>query len=44
MKTIKFGRGTISENGPAYFIAEIGHNHQGNLNTAMEMITVAASC
>ncbi len=44
MKTITFGRSKISSKGPCYVIAEIGHNHQGNLETAMKMIQVAASC
>lgn len=44
MKTIHFGRSTISTNGPCYVIAEIGHNHQGNLETAKKMIQVAAAC
>ncbi len=44
MKTFNFGRSTISEKGPCYLIAEIGHNHQGNLDTALKMIRVAASC
>lgn len=42
MKTLKFGKSTISENGPCYFIAEIGHNHQGNLKVALDMIRIAA--
>lgn len=44
MKEIRFGKSVISENGPCYVIAEIGHNHQGNLETALEMIRVAATC
>lgn len=44
MLTLKFGKSHISEDRSPYFIAEIGHNHQGNLETALEMITVAASC
>ncbi len=44
MKTISFGRSRISTKGPCYVIAEIGHNHQGNLETALRMIQVAASC
>jgi sialic acid synthase len=41
MKTISFGRSTISQEGPCYVIAEIGHNHQGDIDTAMEMVKVA---
>ncbi|MGE5340703.1 MAG: N-acetylneuraminate synthase family protein [Candidatus Omnitrophota bacterium] len=44
MKKITFGKSSISQNGPCYFIAEIGHNHQGNLQTALKMIEVAAEC
>lgn len=43
MNSLKFGRSVISSKGPAYVIAEIGHNHQGNLKTAMEMIRIAAT-
>jgi sialic acid synthase len=32
----------IVKNGPGYVIAEIGNNHQGNLETALEMIKVAS--
>lgn len=44
MKAFNFGRSTISDKGPCYVIAEIGNNHQGNLDTALEMIKVAATC
>lgn len=44
MKTVEFGKSKISDSGPAYLIAEIGHNHQGKLETAVKMIQVAASC
>ncbi|MFA5065962.1 MAG: N-acetylneuraminate synthase family protein [Dehalococcoidia bacterium] len=44
MKTISFSRSNISDEGPCYIIAEIGHNHQGNLKVALDMIKVAASC
>lgn len=44
MKTICFGKSVISDNGPCYVIAEIGHNHQGDLETARKMIKVAAAC
>lgn len=39
-----FGKSEISQDGPCYVIAEIGHNHQGNLDTALKMIQVAANC
>jgi len=44
MKQMKFGKSLISDKGPCYVIAEIGHNHQGSIDTALKMIQVAASC
>jgi sialic acid synthase len=44
VKIITFGNSQISQTGPGYVIAEIGHNHQGSLETAVKMIQVAASC
>jgi len=44
MKSIRFGESEITADGPAYVIAEIGHNHQGNLETAEKMIVTAAAC
>jgi sialic acid synthase SpsE len=37
-KTIKFGNSTVSEDGPCYVIAEIGHNHQGELDKALQLV------
>jgi N-acetylneuraminate synthase/sialic acid synthase len=34
----------ISDDSDAYVIAEIGHNHQGNLKTAKELFQAAAEC
>jgi len=34
----------IKEDDDCYVIAEIGHNHQGNLETAKEMMRVAKDC
>ncbi|MCK4821604.1 N-acetylneuraminate synthase family protein [bacterium] len=34
----------MSENSPPFVIAEIGHNHQGNLKVALDMIKIAANC
>lgn len=42
MKTLSFGKSKIMGNGPCYVIAEIGHNHQGSLETALKMIKIAA--
>lgn len=33
----------ITKNGPGYVIAEIGHNHQGELDKALKMIEIAAN-
>lgn len=44
MKVLKFGKSTIVDKGPCYVIAEIGHNHQGNLKVALDMVKVAAEC
>jgi sialic acid synthase len=41
MIQLEFNR--ISKKGPGYVIAEIGHNHQGKLDKALEMIEVAAN-
>ena len=35
---------TIQDNSNAYVIAEIGHNHQGDLETAKKMFRVAKQC
>ncbi len=35
---------TIEDSGNCYVIAEIGHNHQGDLETAKEMFKVANAC
>jgi len=39
-----FGRSKVTEKGSCYVIAEIGHNHQGDLEIALKMIKVAANC
>ncbi len=44
MKVINFGISTISNLSPCYVIAEIGHNHQGDLDVACKMIQVASAC
>jgi sialic acid synthase len=43
MNQFSFGRSTVSQQGPCYVIAEIGHNHQGNLDTALRLIKAAAA-
>lgn len=44
MKQFSFGKSTVSQNGECYVISEIGHNHQGNLKVALDMIKSAAVC
>lgn len=39
---IKIGNFTISDDSPCFVIAEIGHNHQGQLELAKKMIDAAA--
>ena len=34
----------ITRDGPAYVIAEIGHNHQGDLEKAKALIRAAREC
>ena len=38
------GDRVISDDGDCYVIAEIGHNHQGSLKTAIELFKAAAEC
>ena len=41
---IKIGNRIISEDSPAFVIAELGHNHQGDINVAKKLIDQAAYC
>jgi len=41
MRTFKINGKEINDNSPPYVIAEIGHNHQGREDLALEMITEA---
>jgi len=41
-KIIQFGKSIIKSNGNPFFITEIGHNHQGDIETAKKMIKLAA--
>lgn len=41
LKKNQLGRRIITENGPPYVIAEIGVNHEGSLETAIELIDLA---
>ncbi len=44
MKGIKIGNKIIEESSPCFIVAEIGMNHNGNINLAKEIIKSAASC
>ena len=43
-RMLKIGSHEISDTNPCYVIAEVGHNHQGNLETCYEMFRQAKSC
>ena len=42
-RELKLGR-LVTDDDPAYVIAEVGHNHQGKLETAKEMFREAKAC
>ena len=44
MRKLTIDGRVIEDDGDCYVIAEIGHNHQGNLETAREMFKVAREC
>ena len=44
MRKLSLNGKVIQDNSDCYVIAEIGHNHQGNLETAKEMFRVAKEC
>jgi N-acetylneuraminate synthase/sialic acid synthase len=44
MRTLTIDGKTIQDNGDCYTIAEVGHNHQGSLDTAKKMFKVAKEC
>ena len=44
MGKFKIGDNEINNESCSYVIAEIGHNHQGNLETCMKMFRVARKC
>jgi N-acetylneuraminate synthase/sialic acid synthase len=43
-RSLRLGTFEISDDGPSFCIAEIGHNHQGSLEKAMEMFRAAKDC
>ena len=38
---LRIGKHTISEDAPAFIIAEIGNNHQGSVDFAKELVDLA---
>jgi len=44
MRTLTIDGKVIQDKGPCYVIAEIGHNHQGNMETAKKMFYTAKEC
>ena len=44
MKTIKIGNKNIGENCPTFIIAEVGSNHNCDINQARKLIEIAAEC
>lgn len=44
MRELTIGTRRIADDEPAYVIAEIGHNHGGKVETAVQMIKAAARC
>lgn len=43
MRTFTLGARTITDESPCYVIGEIGHNHQGKVTTAIELIKSCAA-
>ena len=43
-RELKLGQHVVNDENPTYVIAEVGHNHQGKLETAKEMFRQAQSC
>jgi sialic acid synthase SpsE len=44
MRNIEFGHFTLSQSGPTPVIAEIGVNHDGQLQRAIQLVRIAADC
>ncbi len=43
-RELNLGRHVVNDSGPVYVIAEVGHNHQGTLDTAKQMFREAHAC
>ena len=44
MRSLKIDNDVIKDDSEGYVTAEIGHNHQGSLETCMEMFRMAVEC
>lgn len=44
MRAFPIGHRLVTDDSPCYVIAEAGHNHGGNLETALAMVKAAAAC
>jgi N-acetylneuraminate synthase/sialic acid synthase len=44
MRELRIAQNVISDESDCYVIAEIGHNHQGNMETAKELFRAAKEC
>ena len=44
MRTLQLGKLQAGKGHPAFIIAEIGINHQGNVNIARELVKTAKEC
>ena len=44
MRTLQLGNLQAGEGQPTFIIAEIGINHQGNVNIARELVKTAKEC
>ena len=43
-RTLRIARSVIEDDGDCYVIAEVGHNHQGSLDTAFKLLDEAQRC
>lgn len=43
-RILRIGNQTIQDDSDCFVIAEIGHNHQGRIDQALELVDIAAEC
>ena len=43
-RNLRIGEVAIADDGDCYIIAEVGHNHQGSLEKAKQMLRTAKEC